>query len=98
MRWSAQRETLVKLAQATGKLPQALEDEPEIDEVMAGYLKAFGVLGHYRTSNGTLDIQAVMAYAREVGEEPLEFVDILTIADRAYLDELKERNRKDKKA
>lgn len=72
---------------ATGKLPKALENKPDIGIVSAQYIEAFAILNNFRDMNGNLYFADIVKYAELIGEQNvLEFVSIIMKADQAFLE------------
>jgi len=85
---------LEKIAQVTGKLPQALQERPEPNIHMEQYIQAFLTLDYFRNELGRLNFIDIVEYSKVIGEsEILEFSSIIVAIDRAFL----KASREDKK-
>lgn len=71
---------------ATGKLPKALENRPELRDSLEPYIQAFITLSSFRNEQGKINFSDIVLYADKICEEEvLDFVSIMSAADNAYL-------------
>jgi hypothetical protein len=68
-----------------GKLPLALEDQPEPDEVLQFYIDAFVILSDTRKKEEVISLSDIFIYADSISEDRLEFAKIIMEGDRAFL-------------
>lgn len=74
----------------TGKLPKALEDRPKRTPILAQYLSAFSFLREFRSERDFIELSDIFLYAKEIGEEPIEFAKIISTANRKFSEALRE--------
>ena len=80
----------------TGRLPQALEERPELTPRLEQYAQAFAILGYFRDINGGLILENIFKYAEQIDEnDALDFATVMIIADRALHKAMKEKKELD---
>jgi hypothetical protein len=73
-------------------MPKALEDRPDTNEIFDIYIKAYSILGNFRNENGRIELQDILTYAKELGDnDPMDFVEIIIAADNAYCKEMSQK-------
>lgn len=91
MTWGRHEESLKEQYSKTGRMPQALQNKPDIPYWCREYFQAFLSLSRHRQVNQVeqaLSVSDIIAYGREFGfegEEMESFLDIIGRLDQMYL-------------
>lgn len=70
-----------KIAEATKKVPLALQRRPVVDDEIAFYIHAFYVLDKTRRWDSPITLSEIDVYSRMTGEDPLFLAEVILESD-----------------
>lgn len=86
MRYSGSIETYMKIARASGKIPQALLHRPEPDQILQVYVDAFLLLNSTKNQEQSISLSDIFIYADTIGEDRLEFAKIIVAGEKSFIE------------
>ena len=95
------RDALLLSYRKTGTVPPALQNEPEVTELLRFYFESFAFVSRFRTYGmsgpNPLDFSTIRDYARSIGYttsgDILFFAEVMSACDQVYLEDYQRRSK-----